>query len=167
MTTLQVERRTSAPLTARLLRDPVHLFALGFGTGLAPVAPGTFGSMVGMLFALALLPFGLGVLACATLVATVAGVWICGESARRLGVHDHPAIVWDEVTGMMIAMLAAPRAWWGVAAAFALFRLFDIWKPWPIREVDHGMRGGAGIMLDDVMAGVFAAVVLLVIRYAT
>jgi phosphatidylglycerophosphatase A len=167
MTTLQAETRARTPLSPGLLRDPVHLFALGFGTGLAPVAPGTFGSLVGLVVALALSPFGFTVLACATLLATVAGVWICGESARRLGVHDHPGIVWDEVAGMMIVMLAMPQGWWESAFAFALFRLFDIWKPWPIREVDHGMRGGAGIMLDDVMAGLLAAVVLLMIRYAT
>jgi phosphatidylglycerophosphatase A len=153
--------------TWRHLRDPVHLLALGFGAGLAPVAPGTFGSLVGLAFAFALAPLGLGWNLVATVLAVAAGVWICGESARRLGVHDHPAIVWDEVAGMMIAMLAAPAAWWGAPLAFALFRLFDIAKPWPIREIDHGMRGGVGIILDDVLAGVFAALVLVVVGYLT
>jgi phosphatidylglycerophosphatase A len=82
-------------------------------------------------------------------------------------VHDHPAIVWDEVAGMMLVMLAAPPTWWGAALAFALFRLFDVWKPWPIREVDHGMTGGAGIMLDDIMAALVAAAVLLLLRRYT
>jgi phosphatidylglycerophosphatase A len=153
------------PITA--LKDPVHLLALGFGAGLAPVAPGTFGSVVGLALALAVRPFGWPIALLATAVAVVAGVWICDASARRLGVHDHPAIVWDEVAGMMITMLAAPTEWWGALLAFGLFRLFDIWKPWPIREVDHGMRGGAGIMLDDVMAGLMAALILLPIRIAT
>ena len=157
---------TSRP-TVRHLAQPVHLLALGFGSGLAPVAPGTFGSLVGLAFALALAPLGLGWNLLAVVVATVAGIWICGESARRLGVHDHPAIVWDEVAGMMIAMLAAPDAWWGAPAAFVLFRIFDIAKPWPIREIDHGMGGGAGIMLDDVLAGLFAALGLLLIGYVT
>ena len=102
-----------------------------------------------------------------TVVVVVAGVWICGEGARRLGVHDHPAIVWDEIAGMMIAMLAAPPGWGWTALAFALFRAFDIIKPWPIREIDHAMRGGAGIMLDDVMAGILAALVLLLVRSIT
>jgi phosphatidylglycerophosphatase A len=154
-------------LAPRLLRQPVHLLALGFGAGLAPVAPGTCGSVVGLLIALAVAPFGWWTAFGATLLVTVAGVWICGESARRLGVHDHPAIVWDEVAGMMIAMLAAPSAWWGPLLAFALFRLFDVWKPWPIREVDHGMRGGAGIMLDDVMAALMAAALLQLIQKYT
>jgi phosphatidylglycerophosphatase A len=145
----------------------VHLLALGFGAGLAPFAPGTFGSVVGLGVALALAPLGMGWNVAAVVLAVVAGVWICGESARRLGVHDHPAIVWDEVAGMMITMLAAPAAWWGAPLAFALFRAFDIAKPWPIREIDHGMRGGLGIMLDDVLAGIFAALVLMVVGYVT
>ena len=153
--------------TLRHLAQPLHLLALGFGSGLVPVAPGTFGSLVGLAFALALAPLGLAWNLLAVVVATVAGIWICGESARRLGVHDHPAIVWDEVAGMMIAMLAAPDAWWGAPAALVLFRIFDIAKPWPIREIDHGMGGGAGIMLDDVLAGLFAALGLLLIGYVT
>jgi phosphatidylglycerophosphatase A len=154
-------------LPASLLREPVHFLALGFGSGLAPVAPGTFGSAVGLLLALAIAPLGWWVAAAVTVFAVLAGIWICGESARRLGVHDHSAIVWDEVAGMLIVMLAAPPTWWGAVLGFGLFRLFDVWKPWPIREVDHGMRGGAGIMLDDVMAALMAVVVLLLIRHYT
>ena len=151
----------------RHLADPVHCVALGFGSGLAPFAPGTFGSLVGLAFALALAPLGLAWNLAAVAVAVLGGIWICGESARRLGVHDHPAIVWDEVAGMMIAMLAAPDAWWGALLAFALFRFFDILKPWPIREIDHGLGGGAGIMLDDVLAGIFAALGLMLVGYLT
>lgn len=153
--------------TLRHLAEPVHLLALGFGAGLAPFAPGTFGSLVGLVFALALAPLGFWWSLAAAVVAVLAGIWICGESARRLGVHDHPAIVWDEVAGMMIAMLAAPAEWWGAPLAFVLFRIFDIAKPWPIREIDHGMGGGAGIMLDDVLAGIFAALGLTVVGYVT
>jgi phosphatidylglycerophosphatase A len=160
-------KRDRIPVPAALLRDPVHLLALGFGSGLAPVAPGTFGSLVGLLFGLAVAPFGLRVAVAVTIAVTLAGIWICGESARKLGVHDHSAIVWDEVAGMMLTLLAAPRSWWGIAFAFGLFRLFDVWKPWPIREIDHGMRGGLGIMLDDVMAAVMAAIVLLLIKKYT
>jgi phosphatidylglycerophosphatase A len=167
MTISRKSMAAAARPTWRHLRDPVHLLALGFGAGLAPVAPGTFGSLVGLAFALALAPLGFNWNLAAVTLVVLAGVWICGESARRLGVHDHPAIVWDEVAGMMIAMLAAPAAWWGVPLAFALFRLFDIAKPWPIREIDHGMRGGVGIILDDVLAGVFAALVLVVVGYLT
>jgi len=165
MTTSPEPKEVTLRPTFKSLADPVHFLALGFGTGLAPFAPGTFGSIVGLVIALALAPLGFWWNAAAIVVVVVSGIWICGESARRLGVHDHPAIVWDEVAGMMIAMLAAPPTWWGALLAFALFRLFDIAKPWPIREVDHGMRGGAGIMLDDVMAGMMAAAGLLIVRY--
>lgn len=157
--------RTRIPASA--LREPVHLLALGFGSGLAPVAPGTFGSLVGVALALLVLQAGWWVALAAAAIASIAGVWICGESARRLGVHDHPAIVWDEVAGMMLVMLAAPATWWGTAMAFVLFRVFDVWKPWPIREVDHGMRGGAGIMLDDILAALWAVAVLVLIQTYT
>lgn len=170
MTTSPPERAEESlrlRLPASTLRDPVHLLALGFGSGLAPVAPGTFGSLVGLGLALLVLEAGWWSAALATLAVTVAGVWICGESARRLGVHDHPAIVWDEIAGMMLVMLAAPATAWGALAAFALFRLFDVWKPWPIREIDHGLPGGAGIMLDDILAALFAAAVLILLRRYT
>jgi len=151
----------------RALRDPVQLLALGFGSGLVPAAPGTAGSLIGLAAAILVAQWGAWAAAATTAVVVVAGVWICGEGARRLGVHDHPAIVWDEIAGMMIAMLAAPRGWGWAALAFALFRVFDIIKPWPIREIDHAMRGGAGIMLDDVMAGILAALGLLLARSIT
>jgi phosphatidylglycerophosphatase A len=166
MTTSPAEEPTPRPST-RVLRDPVQLLALGFGSGLVPVAPGTAGSLIGLAAAILAAQCGAWIAAAITTVVVVAGVWICGESARRLGVHDHPAIVWDEIAGMMIPMLAAPRGWGWAALGFALFRLFDIVKPWPIREIDHGMGGGAGIMLDDVLAGILAALGLLLVRSLT
>ena len=167
MTTSREPGRAVLRPTWRHLADPVHCLALGFGSGLAPVAPGTFGSLVGLAIALAMAPLGLAWNLVAVAVAVGVGIWICGESARRLGVHDHPAIVWDEVAGMMITMLAVPDAWWGAPLAFVLFRLFDIAKPWPIREIDHGLGGGMGIMLDDVLAGLFAALALTIVGYVT
>jgi phosphatidylglycerophosphatase A len=94
------------------------------------------------------------------LVATAAGIWICGRAAEILGVHDHGGIVWDEMAGYWIAMAVTPVTWQTVFAGFLLFRLFDIWKPWPISWCDKKVHGGAGIMLDDVIAGVFAAILL-------
>ena len=167
MTTSREPGRAVLRPTWRHLADPVHCLALGFGSGLAPVAPGTFGSLVGLAIALAMAPLGLAWNLVAVAVTVGVGIWICGESARRLGVHDHPAIVWDEVAGMMITMLAVPDAWWGAPLAFVLFRLFDIAKPWPIREIDHGLGGGMGIMLDDVLAGLFAALGLTIVGYVT
>jgi phosphatidylglycerophosphatase A len=164
--TTSAEDRTPRP-SSKTLRDPVQLLALGFGSGLVPRAPGTAGSLLGLAAAMVAAQWGAWIALAITVVVVVAGVWICGEGARRLGVHDHPAIVWDEIAGMMIAMLAAPPGWGWTALAFALFRAFDIIKPWPIREIDHAMRGGAGIMLDDVMAGILAALVLLLVRSIT
>jgi phosphatidylglycerophosphatase A len=163
----KLHKRDRIPVPVAALRDPVHLLALGFGSGLAPVAPGTFGSVVGLVFGLATLHLGWWFALGAAVVVTIAGVWICGESARRLGVHDHPAIVWDEVAGMMIVLLAAPASWAGIALAFGLFRLLDVWKPWPIRQIDHGMRGGLGIMLDDVMAALMAVALLALLKTYT
>jgi phosphatidylglycerophosphatase A len=166
MTTSPADHEARRP-SPRDLRDPVQLLALGFGSGLVPVAPGTAGSLIGLAAATLVAQGGMWVAASITALVVLAGWWICGEGARRLGVHDHPAIVWDEIAGMMIAMLAAPRGWPWALLSFALFRGFDIIKPWPIRQVDHAMRGGAGIMLDDVMAGILAALVLLLVRSIT
>ena len=90
----------------------------------------------------------------------LAGIWICGESARRIGTHDHPGIVWDEIAGMYVVLLVVPPQISLYALAFLLFRLFDIWKPWPIRDLDHRLSGGLGIMLDDLVAALYAALIL-------
>jgi phosphatidylglycerophosphatase A len=90
----------------------------------------------------------------------VVGVWVCDTASRDLGVHDHPGIVWDEIAGFLLTMLAAPPGWQWILVGFALFRLFDIWKPWPIGWLDRRVAGGLGIMLDDLVAGVFAAAIL-------
>lgn len=143
-------------LHPRLLRDPVHFFALGFGAGLSPRAPGTIGTLVAAPMIMFIGSFGWVALAVATVVMTVSGVYLCGKSATKLGVHDHPGIVWDEFTGYAITMLFVPMSWKWLIAGFVLFRFFDIAKPWPIREADHSLRGGLGIMLDDMIAGAFA-----------
>jgi phosphatidylglycerophosphatase A len=144
----------------KLLREPVHFFALGFGSGLSPVAPGTFGTLAAVPIVLVLQHVGFWVHLGFAIAAMAIGIYICGESARRMGVHDHPGIVWDEIAGYTVTMLAAPPHWVWLAVGFALFRFFDIVKPWPIREADHSLSGGLGIMLDDIIAGVFAAVIL-------
>ncbi len=144
----------------RLLRNPLHLLALGFGSGLAPVAPGTFGTLVAVPFYYLLVHAGAAVYFSVLCAATLFGIGICGYTARALGVHDHPAIVWDEVVGYLITMAWAPTAWYWMAMGFVLFRLFDILKPWPVRWADRRVHGGLGIMLDDILAGVMAWLVL-------
>jgi phosphatidylglycerophosphatase A len=145
-----------------VMTDPVHFLAFGFGSGLSPVAPGTAGTLVAVLLELAIRPLGFPIRIGVTVAVIAAGFWICGESARRLRQHDHPGIVWDEFAGYLLTMLAAPAGWVWVIAGFTLFRLFDILKPGPIRELDHRIGGGAGIMLDDLAAGVAAGALLLV-----
>lgn len=155
----------SARLGFGLLRQPVHLLALGFGTGLSPYAPGTAGSALALLPAWLMLDWPLAPRIAVVCVLIVAGVWICDLSAKKLGAHDHPAIVLDEIAAMLLLALLIPQQPVWLLGAFVFFRLFDIVKPWPIREMDHRIKGGAGIMLDDLMAAVYAAVCLQVISH--
>lgn len=145
---------------SRLLRDPVHWLAFGFGAGCFPRAPGTAGSLLGLLWFLLLPPLSWPWLAGLLIAMLLLGTVICDLSARRLGVHDHPGIVLDEIAGMWIVAASLPRQPGWLLAGFIAFRLFDIFKPWPIRDVDHSVRGGLGIMLDDVIAAVYAALLL-------
>ena len=147
------------------LRNPTVLLATGFGSGLAPFAPGTFGTAASLiLFAFLSTQTWLYLAVC--VLAFGAGVWICDVAANKLGVHDHPGIVWDEFVGMWITMAFVPISWQTLLAGFLLFRLFDVLKPWPIRWLDQQVSGGFGIMIDDVLAGVFAWIGLqLLLRY--
>ena len=150
--------RGAAPVpAAALARGPANFLALGAGSGLAPRAPGTFGTLVGIPVLL-VMPTGWVPYALVTLALFALGVWCCDACARDLGVHDHPAIVFDEIVGYLVTMVAAPRSVGFLVLGFALFRFFDVLKPWPIGPLDRRVAGGLGIMLDDVLAGVFAAV---------
>jgi phosphatidylglycerophosphatase A len=148
----------------RILRQPVHFLAFGFGAGLSPKAPGTAGTLVAIPIVLLVMHFGWIAHLIFTIAAFFAGIYICGESARRLGEHDHGGIVWDEITGYSVTMLAAPAHWYWLVGGFVLFRFFDIVKPWPIREADHSLSGGVGIMLDDIIAGIFAGAILFAVK---
>lgn len=143
------------------LLNPVHFLALGFGSGLAAKMPGTFGTLAALPLVVLLSHYAsfsiyLGV----TILVSVAGIWICGKAADDMKVHDDSSIVWDEVAGMLITMIAVPLSWQTLVAGFVLFRFFDILKPWPISYLDKHVHGGFGIMIDDVLAGVFALCVL-------
>ena len=147
----------------QILSDPILFLAFGFGSGLAKKAPGTFGTLAAIpvygLFAQAdLLVYSL-----LTLIVTVVGVWICGIAAEKLGEHDFGGIVWDEISGFLITMWLVPLTWQTIVAGFILFRFFDILKPWPIKWLDRQVKGGFGIMIDDVLAGVFAGGLLLLL----
>ncbi|MES0874182.1 phosphatidylglycerophosphatase A family protein [Sinimarinibacterium thermocellulolyticum] len=166
-------RKSPPPPRQLILTTPEHLIAFGFGSGLSPVAPGTFGTLVGILLFLPLSLLDAQVYAAVVALLFAFGCWVCGESARLLGVHDHGGIVFDEIVGYLVA--AAPLTLFpdlttvafvgGLVLAFALFRLFDVCKPWPIGVLDRRVRGGFGIMLDDLLAGAFAALPLWAALY--
>ena len=147
-------------ISPQLLLHPVHCLALGFGSGLVPRAPGTAGTLVAIPLYLLMQMLSLNLYLPLVIALFLLGIPVCAHTARRLGVHDHPAIVWDEIVGYLVTMTLAPPGWVWVAAGFVLFRLFDIIKPWPIGWSDRRVHGGLGIMLDDLLAGVMAAAVL-------
>jgi phosphatidylglycerophosphatase A len=136
--------------------NPIHFLALGFGSGLLPKAPGTYGTLAAIPIYLLLAPSSMSVYLAIVIVMSIAGIYICGKAAEDAGVHDHGAIVWDEIVGFLITMFMVPLTWQSIAVGFILFRIFDIFKPWPISFIDKNVHGGLGIMLDDVLAGVAA-----------
>lgn len=136
------------------LKSPVQFFALGFGSGLAPKAPGTFGTLAAIpcfLLCAGLSNFYLGLL---IIAMSIVGIYLCGKTAEDVGVDDHPAIVWDEFVGLFITLYLVEITWVTVLVGFILFRIFDILKPWPISVVDKKIHGGFGIMFDDILAGI-------------
>lgn len=148
-----------AKLTFReLLKRPACFLGLGFGSGLAPKAPGTFGTLAAVPIYLLMQDLSLAVYLAIVAVAFIAGIWICQKSADWLEQKDPSAVVWDEIVGYLITMIAAPSGWQWIVLGFVLFRFFDILKPWPINLADKAIHGGLGIMVDDVIAGVFALV---------
>lgn len=155
-----------ANLTARqVFTHPVHFLAYGFGAGLSPKAPGTMGTVMAIPLYVLLMYLGKDAYYAATLVGLGAGVFICGYTAARMGIDDPKGVVWDEIMGYLITMRGLPLNWIWVLGGFLLFRLFDIWKPWPIRWVDRHIKGGAGIMFDDLIAAIFACVLLNLAAY--
>ena len=147
------------------LSNPVHFLALGFGSGLAPKAPGTFGTLAAVPLFLLMAPLSNPIYLSLLVIMSIAGIYICGKAAEDAGVPDHGAIVWDEFVGLLITMFLMPVTWQTLLVGFVLFRLFDILKPWPISYIDKNCHGGFGIMLDDIVAGIAAWACMMVIFY--
>ena len=151
---------TSSQSPKALLRHPAGWIASGFGSGFSPFAPGTVGTAAGLLPWLWLRTLPLPFYALAIAVAFAIGVWASTWVVRRSGVQDPQVVVWDEFVGVWIALAAAPPGWIWMLAGFALFRLFDIWKPWPVSWADEKLHGGLSVMLDDVFAGIYALLLM-------
>ncbi len=145
--------------------NPIHFIACGFGIGLIPIMPGTFGTMVGVLFYLILMQFSLPVYLFWVLVMNIAGIYLCGKVNRDFKTEDHPAAVWDEIAAFPIVMIAVPFTWYYLLIGFVLFRFFDIIKPFPISYIDKHVHGGFGVMLDDVVAALFSWLILTLITW--
>jgi phosphatidylglycerophosphatase A len=143
-----------------LLRNPAQLLAFGFGSGLAPKAPGTAGTLAAIPLYLLIAGWSPLQYTGFILLAVVLGIWVCGLASRQLGVHDHPGIVWDEFVGFWITMWAVPPDWHWIVAGFVVFRVYDIVKPWPVSVLDKKAGGGFGIMVDDMLAGAMACMTL-------
>jgi phosphatidylglycerophosphatase A len=156
------ERKTLTATQRRaLLATPAGWLACGFGSGLTPVAQGTFGSLASIVPWLLLRHLPMAAYMLVLAVGFVIGVKACDIAGRKLGVDDHRSLVWDEFIGQWITLLPALLSpWWSIVLGFALFRLFDVWKPWPVRWFDSHVKGGMGVMVDDVVAGIMAALVL-------
>lgn len=147
-------KKTLQPIPRSLWKNPLYFIAFGFGSGAVPKAPGTAGTVVGVLFYLVMQDLPLTYYIILVVLFFIFGCYICGITEKAIGVKDYSGIVWDEVVGYLVGMIHAPRGWFWVLIGFVLFRLFDVLKPWPIKLVERYLQGGFSVMLDDVLAAV-------------
>jgi phosphatidylglycerophosphatase A len=145
--------------------NPLQFIAFGFGSGAMPIAPGTFGTLAAIPLYLLIQHLPLWSYIIVLILAIVIGFWICDVAEKAIGVTDHPGIVWDEIVGYGVTMFAAPKGWGWIIFGFILFRIFDIWKPQPIRWVDAHLKGGVGIVVDDILAAIPAWIILHIIAW--
>ena len=143
-------------LVKTILCNPIHLLSFGLGSGLSPIAPGTMGTLIAIPLFLILATQSVHIYLVFVVIAFLIGCWSSAYTSKSLQIHDHPGIVIDEIVGYLITMILVPVYWYWVILGFIFFRIFDIWKPWPISIADKHIKGGIGIMLDDVIAGILA-----------
>lgn len=148
-----------------LIKKPAAFIAYGFGSGLSPKAPGTFGTLVAIPIYWLIQDWSLSAYLIFTVIAFLFGIWICQKTVDWLKQDDPGGVVWDEVVGYLVTMIAAPKGWLWIVIGFVLFRFFDILKPWPVSLADRKLHGGFGIMLDDVLAGIYAMLSLCIFQY--
>lgn len=148
------------------LKNPIHFLAVGFGSGLIGKAPGTWGSLAGLIFAILLwnLTRCSGLFIALSLIGFVLGCYLCQKTSQDLGIHDDGRIVWDEMVAIWLIFAFLPEYnWLYYLLTFGFFRLFDIWKPYPIRYVDQQLQGGLGIMVDDILAALYSLAALYLV----
>jgi phosphatidylglycerophosphatase A len=153
-------------LTQQVWQDPIYFIAFGFGSGLMPIAPGTWGTLAAIPVYLLLINCNWFMYFVLTFAAFILGVWVSDKVGKDLGIHDYNGIVWDEVVGYLLTMFLAPTGWVWMFCGFILFRIFDIWKPQPIGYVDQKIKGGLGVMLDDVLAAIPAWLILQLLAWS-
>lgn len=153
------------PTLRFVISHPAHFFAFGFGAGLSPYAPGTVGTLVGVPLFFLLRGADPVIYFSVVAVLYVAGIWFCDVAGKAVGVADHGGIVWDEIVAFMLVLPFSPQTLPGYTIAFALFRLFDIWKPFPIRYADKHIHGGFGVMFDDLLAAIYAVTFLFLLGH--
>ncbi len=152
-------------LMTRVWQDPVYFVAFGFGSGLMPVAPGTWGTLAAIPVYLLLLNSHWIIYLTLTVLAFLLGVWVSDKVTNDLGIQDYKGVVWDEIVGYLLTMFLVPHGLIWMILGFILFRIFDIWKPQPIRFIDRKIKGGLGIMLDDALAAVPAWLILQLLAW--
>jgi phosphatidylglycerophosphatase A len=148
-----------------IMKKIIHFLAYGFGSGLCPIMPGTCGTIVAIPIYLLLAQLPLLYYSIILVIMILVGFWLCDVTARDLDIHDPPNVVWDEIVGYLLTMIAVPINWVWVIVGFILFRVFDIWKPWPISWVNENVDGGFGIVIDDLLAAIPAAIILQIIIF--
>jgi phosphatidylglycerophosphatase A len=157
--------KPTLPIPSSVWQNPLHFIAFGFGSGALPYAPGTWGTLLTIPIYLTISTLPLAWYIGIVVFITIGCTWLSDKVSREINVHDHPGMCIDEFVGFLVTMIGVPLGYGWVIAGFLLFRLFDIWKPFPIGYIDKQIGGGFGIILDDVLAGVFACVVLHLLNW--
>lgn len=156
---------TAIPVPRSVWQKPSYFIAFGFGSGAVPFAPGTFGTLMAIPFYLAMQSLSHLMYLFLVVIITIASMWLCDKVTKEINVQDHSGMCLDEIVGYLVTMYAAPHGFIWIALGFLLFRLFDIWKPWPISYIDKHVHGGIGIILDDVLAGIYSLIILQLLHW--
>lgn len=163
--TFKKNKKTQMPTPREIWQKPSYFVAFGFGAGCIPVAPGTFGTLMAIPFYLMMQSLSLTIYLTLLILITIGSVWLSQKVSEEIQVHDHPGMCLDEIVGFLVTMCGAPFGIGWIILGFILFRFFDILKPWPINYIDQKVSGGFGMILDDIVAGIFSLIILQIIAW--